>query len=97
MSKEAVESILGKAILDAEFRKALIVEPEKALAGFDLTETEKAQLKGLESETLDLMSTTLDMRVSRSSFAFQAVDPTRTPAKLQNLLRGASGDPHVNS
>ncbi len=96
MSKEAIESIIGKAILDAEFRKVLLEEPEKALAGYDLTETEKAQLKGLESETLDLMSTTLEMRVSRSSFALQAVNPTRTPAKLQNLVNKASGDPHTN-
>jgi hypothetical protein len=95
MTKEAVESILGKAILDAEFRKALFVEPEKALAGFDLTDTEKAQLKGLESETLDLMSTTLDMRVSRSGFAITALDPTRTPAKLENLLGKTWGDPHI--
>ena len=65
MSKEAVESVVGKAILDAEFRKALFADPEKALAGFDLTETEKAQLKGLDSETLDSMSRTLDARVSK--------------------------------
>jgi hypothetical protein len=42
VSREAVESVLCKAILDAEFRKALFADPEKTLAGFDLTETEKA-------------------------------------------------------
>jgi hypothetical protein len=66
MSKEAVESVIGKAILDAEFRKALFADPEKALAGFDLSETEKAQLKGLDSETVDAMSRTLDARASKS-------------------------------
>ena len=68
MSKEAVESVIGKAILDAEFRKALFADPEKALAGYDLTETEKAQLKGLPSETLDAMSHTLDARASKALF-----------------------------
>jgi hypothetical protein len=95
MSKEAVESILGKAILDAEFRKMLFAEPEKALAGFDLTETEKAQLKGLDSETLDIMSTTLDARISKSSFAMTSADPLRTPAQISDVQRIAWGDPHV--
>jgi len=67
MSKEAVEAVMGKALLDAEFRKALFADPEKALAGYDLSETEKAQLKGLDSETLDAMSSTLDTRVSKSA------------------------------
>jgi len=66
MSKEAVESVIGKAMLDAEFRKALFADPEKALAGLDLTETEKAQLKGLDAETLTNMSRTLDARVSKT-------------------------------
>jgi hypothetical protein len=66
MSKEAVESVIGKAMLDAEFRKALFADPEKALAGLDLTETEKAQLKGLDAETLTTMSRTLDARVSKT-------------------------------
>jgi len=73
MSKEAVESVIGKAILDAEFRKALFADPEKALAGFDLSETEKAQLKGLDSETLDAMGNTLDARVSKLSVQMRQV------------------------
>ena len=37
MSKEAVESVLGKVLLEAEFRAALLADPDQALAGFDLT------------------------------------------------------------
>jgi len=73
MSNEAVEAVIGKAILDAEFRKALFADPEKALAGFDLSETEKAQLKGLDSETLDAMGNTLDARVSKLSVQMRQV------------------------
>jgi hypothetical protein len=65
MSKEAVEAVIGKAVLDAEFRNALLADPEKALAGFDLNETEKASLKSLDSETMDVLANTLDARVSK--------------------------------
>jgi hypothetical protein len=65
MSKEAVESVIGKAVLDAAFRKLLLADPEKALAGFDLTDTEKAGLKSIDSETLDSLGSTLDTRSSK--------------------------------
>ena len=66
MSKEAVESVIGKAVLDSEFRALLMADPEKALAGFTLTEAEKTGLKNLDSETLDLMGNTLDKRTSKA-------------------------------
>ncbi len=68
MSKEAVESVIGKAILDGEFRKLLMAEPEKALAGFELSEAEKVGLKNLDSETLDTLGNTLDARSSKMRF-----------------------------
>ena len=68
MSKEGVESVIGKAILDVEFRKLLMAEPEKALAGFDLSEAEKAGIRSLDSETLDTLGNTLDARSSKMRF-----------------------------
>ncbi len=70
MSKQTVEAVIGKAIMDAEFRKALIADPEKALAGYDLTEQEKAALKALDSETLDSMGSSLDARISKGGIRF---------------------------
>ena len=60
MSKEAVESVLGKVLLDAEFRIALLADPEGTLASFDLSRAEKAGLKRLDGETLDALAHFLD-------------------------------------
>ena len=68
MSQQAVESVIGKAVLDAEFCKALTADPDQALAGFDLTETEKASLKSMDSKTIDALANTLDARVSKARF-----------------------------
>ncbi len=66
MSREAVERIIGKAVMDAEFREALLADPAKALAGYDLTEEEMAGLKELaDAESLNAMAGTLDERVSK--------------------------------
>ena len=64
-----VESVIGKTVLDAEFRKALAADPDQALAGFDLTEAEKVSLKGMNSETIDALANTLDVRVSKRNMA----------------------------
>ena len=76
MSKEAVESVIGKAVLDTEFRQALFADPEKAVAGYDLNETEKAQLQSLDSETLDAMSNALDARASKTTWPIKHVLPS---------------------
>lgn len=65
MSKEAVESVIGKSVMDAEFRKLLLSDPENALAGYELTDTEKAGLKNIGSETLEAMGNSLDTRSSK--------------------------------
>jgi hypothetical protein len=65
MSKEAVEAVIGKSVIDAEFRKLLLSDPQKALEGFELTDTEKAGLKSIGSETLEAMGNSLDTRSSK--------------------------------
>ena len=47
MSAQSVESVLSKAMSDAKFADALFADPEKALAGYDLTAEETANLKNL--------------------------------------------------
>lgn len=68
MSKQAVEAVIGKIALDAAFREALLANPDQALAGFDLTETDKANLKAIDAETMDALANTLSRRVNRGSF-----------------------------
>jgi acetyl-CoA acetyltransferase len=47
MSAQTVESILSRAMSDASFAEALLANPEQALAGFDLTAEELANVKGM--------------------------------------------------
>jgi hypothetical protein len=65
LSQKSVETITGKILLDPCFRDALLADPDHALAGFDLTESERAGLKRLDSETIDLLAHTLAVRVRR--------------------------------
>ncbi len=69
MSKEAVEAVIGKILLDAEFRLALMADPDQTLAGFDLTKGEKARLKNMDSETLESLAKTLEVRIRKKRLA----------------------------
>jgi hypothetical protein len=65
MSKEAVEKVVGKAVLDSEFREALFADPDKVLAAYDLTEDEVAALKAIDFETMESFAGTVDDRISK--------------------------------
>jgi hypothetical protein len=56
MIKEAVQLVIGKAILDADFRRCLFAAPEQALSGFKLIAAKKKRLLKVDSETLELMA-----------------------------------------
>ena len=55
MSEQTVEAILSKAMSDAKFADALFADPEKALAGYDLTAEEAASFKELSRADLGKM------------------------------------------
>lgn len=65
MSKQSLESAIGKAILDNEFRNTLFAFPDEALADFDLSAAEKNMLKRVDCETLELLEKTLNARLDR--------------------------------
>ena len=65
MSREAVEAIIGKAVLDSDFREELFANPEEVLAGYDLSEEEVAALKAIDAETMESFAGTLDERISK--------------------------------
>jgi hypothetical protein len=75
MSREAVEAIIGKAVLDSEFRKALFTSPDEALAGYDLTEQEMAGLKAIDAESIEALAGSLDERISKSIGVMPPVRP----------------------
>lgn len=77
MSHTSIELILGKALLDSDFRDALLANPEQTLTDFPLTESEKIYVKRMDAETLDLLASLLTERIRQwrpatsSSHTFQ--------------------------
>ena len=53
MSQRELEAVIGKAILDQEFRMALFADRAAALAGYELTEAEVTALRMVDAESLD--------------------------------------------
>jgi hypothetical protein len=53
VSQRELEAVIGRAILDQEFRMALFANPTAALAGYELTEAEIAALRLVDAESLD--------------------------------------------
>ena len=66
MSQQAIETILGKAVMEDEFRSTLFSDADSALAGYDLTASESAALKGMDVEALENFAGGLDQRISKS-------------------------------
>lgn len=53
MSKQAVEAVLGRSLIDEEYRHLFFADPKQALAGYDLTKEERAALLSIGTEMLD--------------------------------------------
>jgi hypothetical protein len=66
MSIENVQTIIGRAVTEEEYRELLFSDPEKALEGYELSEEEAAALKGLEREKFDAVAGELEDRISRA-------------------------------
>ena len=66
MSKEAVQTVIGKAVADTKFREALFANPDAALAGYDLTQDEINALKSVDAESMETLAGNLDERISKA-------------------------------
>jgi hypothetical protein len=69
MSKEAVQAVIGKAVMESEFRELLFANPDQALEGYELTDEETAALKAIDAETMESFAGELDERISRMLIA----------------------------
>ena len=67
MSKIVMESVIGKAILEPDFREALLANPDQTLAGFDLTLAEQTLLKRMDCETMEQLARALNVPVDKKS------------------------------
>jgi hypothetical protein len=63
MSWRTLEAVIGRAILDEEFRLALFADPEAALVEYEMTEDEIAALKSVDAESLDACAQGIGQRV----------------------------------
>lgn len=67
MSQRELEAVIGRAVMDEEFRLLLFADPNAALAGYELTEEEVVALKRLDVESLDACADIVaQRRVQRS-------------------------------
>lgn len=66
MSQEAVEQILGKMLLDVEFRKQIASNPNQVLGGYNLTDEERDGFKSMDLNDFHQTLTSLDDRVSKA-------------------------------
>jgi len=66
MSTENVQTIIGRAIVETEYRSLLFDNPEKALEGYDLTVDEAESLKSLDRERFDEVASQVEDRISKS-------------------------------
>ena len=74
MSTESVQDIIGKAVVDSEYRELLFVEPDKALEGYELTEEEIVSLKGIKAEKFDELLTDIEERISKAGINFNLLE-----------------------
>jgi hypothetical protein len=68
VSQDAVSQIIGRAVVDAEFRESLFSNPDQALESYDLTHDEVEALKNLQQEDLEDFSTKLDSRITKRAW-----------------------------
>ncbi len=67
MSLEAVQQVIGRAVIDSEFRQLLIANAREACSDYDLSEEELAALEALDSASLQSFVGSLDPRLSKSA------------------------------
>lgn len=65
MSTEAVKQVIGRAIVEIDYRELLFQETDQALEGYELTEEEIGMLKSIHRENFDAVATELTERISR--------------------------------
>ena len=67
MPQQALEAIIGRAMLDEDFRMALFADPDQALVGYRLTKKERMAIANVDAETLDIFSDRLQTLLATSA------------------------------
>ena len=84
MSQQTVAEVIARALLDARFRSQLVVDPDAALSGYDLTEEERAKLGDLDENALEALASEIEERLSK---ILPVPIPIRRPEAVPDVLR----------
>lgn len=68
MSKEALKTIVNRALTDEAYRQQLLSDPEAALAEYDLDEDEAQMFHNLPADAFDELNMDVEDRQSKSGF-----------------------------
>ena len=63
-----MQAVIGRCLLDVAFRELLFADPDRALAGYDLTSGERAALFGIDAEMLDACAERLGVQMGRKTY-----------------------------
>jgi hypothetical protein len=72
VSQQALEAILGRCVLDVDYRALLFADPDQALAGYKLSREERAALLAVDAETLDALANHVGGHLARGERLAQA-------------------------
>jgi hypothetical protein len=67
MSQSEVERVIGRAVTDEAFRKALVDDARAACKGYDLTDEELEALERLDHDSMQAFAGSLDRRLSKKA------------------------------
>ena len=106
MTVEHVKHIIGRAVVDADFREQLFTDLDAAVEDYELTTDERDALTRLEREKFEELSSDLGDRISRAGIGFgSALGGHQSPSEsnmgaFDRILRNAGlridpGDQHV--
>jgi hypothetical protein len=68
MSKQAFHQVVGRMVVDAEFRSRVVEKGEKALSRYDLTATEIQKILALDVKTVEQLSQQINQRFTPKKF-----------------------------
>ncbi len=74
MSQRALHEVIGRAILDDNFRLTLFADPDAALSGYELADDEFIALKKVDAESLEGCSRDIGQRVRLQLLSVQTGD-----------------------